>query len=81
MRQNFKFGRGFVVDKFTLFDPRYYDQLFDISNLPRVSVHRGTSGTSGNSGYIDDEDINPQFKMKGIKKFYHKGKYPRPRNN
>lgn len=80
MRQNFKFGRGFVVDKFTLFDPRYYDQLFDISNLPRRSAQLQYSYSNSNRD-TDDEDINPQFKMKGIKKFYHKGKYPRPRNN
>lgn len=77
MMQTFKFGRGYVECIFELFDPRF----FDIVNYPRFSYSaQGSYGTSGTSGRDDDDDINPQIKMKGIKKFYHKGKYPRPRN-
>jgi len=40
---------------------------------------QGIEGTSGTSGGTDA--TNPQFAMTGIKKFYQKGRYPRPRNH
>jgi len=81
MRQNFKFGRTYDVNKFTLFDPKYYDEFYNIDNFPRVSAHYSPCGTNGTSGSSGSTPWNtPQKAMSGIKKFYHKGKYPKPRN-
>jgi len=78
MRQIFKFGRPYDVNKFTLFEPRYYDEIYNIANFPRVSAME-SCGSYRTSVYIE-ETTNPQILMKGIKKFYQKGKYPKPRN-
>lgn len=60
---NFKFGR----------ENRYYFFRCDSEPIPYITHTSGTSGSNGIS-YTP-----PPKQLSGIKKYYFKGKYPKPR--
>jgi hypothetical protein len=82
----FKFGRKYHI--ITNYDEAYYlcnngfishDDYYDYcrDNIHNYGTHSpvGTHGTSGTSGTF----WNPQNNLKFNKKYYFKGKFPKPR--